>query len=651
MITKGYLLGDRYKIIDTLGEGGMSNVYLAQDIILQRKVAVKVLRLDLQHDPQTLHRFQREALATSELSHPNIVSVLDIGTDQGSPYMVMEYVSGPNLKEYLHAQYPLKLTKIIKIMDQILSAVALAHQHNVIHRDLKPENILMDATGNVKIADFGIAIALNQSLVTQTNSALGSVHYMSPEQTRGGLVTKQSDIYSLGIILYELITGKPPFDGDTAISIAMKHLNERIPSIRKNNSKIPQALENVVLKATAKDPRDRYDSALAMKASLDASLLPAHANDPIFVPAHDPNKDKTIAIPRGIGDDVTNTNKDVKSNSKVNKKTLMQNIKEHKWWWISSILAVVLITLILIFSLSRRHDVTIPNLQGYSEQEAVAALHSVNLSVGAITEAYSDNVKKGEVIKSTPAGGTTVTKGKSVDLVISKGKGLTVVPDVTGLDYDAARSKLEKLGFTVERRDQYSDDIDQGNVMMQSIDAGEKVKASDMTIVLTVSKGSKDNKSSSKKNTIKLRDLTGYSFKSVQDYAHDNGLNLRVQQQNSDSVDSGLIISQTPAPGTEISKGSTITVVVSKGKNASNSQTTINKKVDLTFDKNYDNDGQGNHVQIYISDADHNISNIYRDMYITKDTSFTIPFNLDNKPGEIRIVQNGKTISDESVTN
>ena len=207
MINKGYLLGDRYRIVDTLGEGGMANVYLADDIILKRQVAVKIIRLDLQKDSQVTARFEREALATSELSHPNIVSVFDVGSDHGLPYMVMEYVKGPDLKEYIQDNTPIPLPKVIKIMDQILSAMSLAHKHGVIHRDLKPQNILMDENGNIKIADFGIAVALNQTTITQTNSVLGSVHYMSPEQTRGGMVTKQSDIYSLGIILYELLTG------------------------------------------------------------------------------------------------------------------------------------------------------------------------------------------------------------------------------------------------------------------------------------------------------------------------------------------------------------------------------------------------------------------------------------------------------------
>ncbi|MBA1392719.1 Stk1 family PASTA domain-containing Ser/Thr kinase, partial [Lactobacillus sp. XV13L] len=297
MITKGYLLGDRYRIIDTLGEGGMSNVYLADDIILARKVAVKILRLDLQKEPQTLARFQREALATSELSHPNIVMVLDVDNDHGVPYMVMEYVDGPDLKDYIRQNAPLALHRVIRIMDQILSAMTLAHKHNVIHRDLKPQNILMDKHGNIKIADFGIAVALNQNSITQTNSALGSVHYMSPEQTRGGLVTKQSDIYSLGIILYELITGSVPFNGDSAVAIALKHAQEPIPSIREKDAEVPQALENVVLRATAKNPRNRYESTSDMQPDLDTSLSPERANEPAFMASGDLNDDETIILP------------------------------------------------------------------------------------------------------------------------------------------------------------------------------------------------------------------------------------------------------------------------------------------------------------------------------------------------------------------
>ena len=350
MINKGYLLGDRYRIIDTLGEGGMANVYLAEDIILQRKVAVKILRLDLQKEPQTVARFQREALATSELSHPNIVMVLDVGTDQGLPYMVMEYVDGPDLKDYIIQNSPLNLHDVIRIMDQILSAMTLAHKHNVIHRDLKPQNILMDKHGNIKIADFGIAVALNQNSITQTNSALGSVHYMSPEQTRGGLITKQSDIYSLGIILYELITGSVPFNGDSAVAIALKHAQEPIPSIKEKDAKVPQALENVVLKATAKDPRDRYASASAMRADIDTSLDPARVNEPVFVPTHGTSDDETIILPdfkanrqREDSNQVKEETLGDKNNKPSTKGNFWQTLKTHKWWWLFMGLAAVLV--------------------------------------------------------------------------------------------------------------------------------------------------------------------------------------------------------------------------------------------------------------------------------------------------------------------
>ena len=379
MIDKGYLLGERYRIIDTLGEGGMANVYLAKDIILQRKVAVKVLRLDLQKDPQTEARFQREALATSELSHPNIVSVLDVGTDQGLPYMVMEYVDGPDLKEYIQQNYPLDLHQVINIMDQILSAVALAHKHNVIHRDLKPQNILMDKRGNIKIADFGIAVALNQSSVTQTNSIMGSVHYMSPEQTRGGMVTKQSDIYSLGIILYELITGHVPFSGDTPVAIALKHAQEPVPSIRQKNPEIPQALENVVLKATAKDPRDRYSSAQEMKEDLDTCLDYSRRNEPPFVASHDVSDDETIILPgfKPQKEDLNQVKKDSpvensENQDKNNKNSFWKNLSKHKWWFIFLGIAAILIIFIMIFALNGKRDtqIHVPDVTNVAEGKA-----------------------------------------------------------------------------------------------------------------------------------------------------------------------------------------------------------------------------------------------------------------------------------------
>lgn len=670
MIDKGYLLGERYRIIDTLGEGGMANVYLAEDIILQRKVAVKILRLDLQNEPQTQARFQREALATSELSHPNIVSVLDVGTDHGLPYMVMEYVDGPDLKEYIRQNAPLDLHEVIRIMDQILSAVALAHKHNVIHRDLKPQNILMDKRGNIKIADFGIAVALNQSSVTQTNSVMGSVHYMSPEQTRGGLVTKQSDIYSLGIILYELITGTVPFNGDTPVSIALKHAQEPIPSIRKKDQSVPQALENVVLKATAKDPRDRYATAQAMQADLDSSLDPERADEPVFVPNHGNNNDKTIVLPGFKAPEKEQTaesEEENKPDKKEKKKYFWQNVKSHKWWWIFSVIAAGLIIFIMIFALSGNNNkprqVHIPDVTNLTEKRAEKQLEAAGLQVGKVIRRQSDDIKKGHVIGTKPAAGNRVDQGKAIILIVSSGTSMVKVPDVVGDNYDEAAEKLENQGFDVVREDQYSNKMAKGNIISQSIAAGVEVKPTQTTITLVVSRGKQIKP---KINTVTLKDLHNYSLKSAQDYAKEHGLTLQINQEYSDEIERGLVISMQPEAGTKVDRGSTVTIKVSRGPKEEK-DTTVTKTFtvnyvgsDLKKDDKFDgksgetytkeDNSKGDHVQIYIKDDDHSLSNIYRDLYIKRDMSFSIPFSIKDGNGQLRVVRNGETVLNEKVT-
>lgn len=674
MIDKGYLLGERYRIIDTLGEGGMANVYLAEDIILQRKVAVKVLRLDLQKEPQTKARFQREALATSELSHPNIVSVLDVGTDQGLPYMVMEYVDGPDLKEYIRKNSPLDLHEVIRIMDQILSAVALAHKHNVIHRDLKPQNILMDKRGNIKIADFGIAVALNQSSITQTNSVMGSVHYMSPEQTRGGLVTKQSDIYSLGIILYELITGKVPFDGATPVEIALKHAQEPIPSIRKNDPAVPQALENVVLKATAKDPRDRYASAQEMQADLDSSLDFSRRDEPVFVPDHGVDNDQTLILP-GFkpkpNHETANEEEQAASKEDQKKPGFWQTLRKHKLWFIFSGIAALLIVLIMVFALNFRDNneaasIHVPDVTNMNEGAAKIKLQKAGLTVGEVSRKSSASVDVGKIIETRPDAGDEVQRGRAIDLVVSKGAGMVKVPNVTNENYETAASKLEKLGFDVIRENQYSMNLTPDLVISQSVAAGVEVKPDQTTITLVVSRG-KPPRPKKRKVMVTLKDLKNYSLKSVQDYAKEHGLTLQINQEYSDHVEKGMVISMQPEAGTRVERGSTITVVVSKGKKEDQEDTNITKTFTVNYveprsdeSSNDNNQSQssannksskrGNHVQIYIKDDSHSLGNIYRDLYIDHDMSFSIPFSLRNGSGQLRVVRDGQTILNEKVT-
>lgn len=658
MINKGYLLGDRYRIIDTLGEGGMANVYLAEDIILQRKVAVKILRLDLQKEPQTLARFQREALATSELSHPNIVMVLDVGTDHGLPYMVMEYVDGPDLKEYIRANSPLNLGNIIKIMDQILSAMSLAHKHNVIHRDLKPQNILMDKHGNIKIADFGIAVALNQNSVTQTNSAIGSVHYMSPEQTRGGLVTKQSDIYSLGIILYELITGNVPFNGDSAVSIALKHAQEPIPSIRKQDPNIPQPLENVVLKATAKDPRDRYDSAKEMKDDLDTSLEPSRANEPVFKPTHGNNDDETIILPNFKPNrvvektDAENRTQEKTADYQKNRSSFTQALRKYKWWWLFVGMAAVLIIGLMFFVLNnnKNSDIRIPDVTNLSEKKARNKLESVGLKVGKIKHRNSDSIDRGKVIETAPVAGSEIKRGRYIDLYISDGAGMVQVPDVTGDEYGIAVQKLEKLGFEVIRENQFSSSVPPDHVISQSVAADVEVKPEQTTITLVISKGKNPR---SKHHMIRLPDLKDYSLKQAQEFAHKHGLTLQVSSAYSSKVKKGMIISMSPAAGTQVPRGSTISVNVSEGAKKERNLTAI-KNFTVSYEDNDEEDSdnkRGNHVQIYIADDNHSIDNIYRDLYIKKDMNFSIPFELKDGPGQLKVVRDGQIILNEKVKN
>ncbi|WEV70336.1 Stk1 family PASTA domain-containing Ser/Thr kinase [Lactobacillus sp. ESL0785] len=651
MINKGYLLGDRYRIIDTLGEGGMANVYLAEDIILQRKVAVKILRLDLQREPQTLARFQREALATSELSHPNIVMVLDVGTDHGLPYMVMEYVSGPDLKDYIRQNSPLDLHDVVRIMDQILSAMALAHKHNVIHRDLKPQNILMDKRGNIKIADFGIAVALNQNSITQTNSAVGSVHYMSPEQTRGGLVTKQSDIYSLGIILYELITGSVPFNGDTAVAIALKHAQEPIPSIKEKDPKVPQALENVVLKATAKDPRDRYNSAQEMQADLDTSLDPSRANEPVFLPYHGLDNDETIVLPNFKASQHTKQDEKQSPDQDLTKPTsnFWQNLRKNKWWWLFVAIAAIAVVglMFLVLSNNSHSNVRIPDVTNLTERSARKQLENVGLQIGQIKHKKSDSIDRGRVIATSPAAGTQTRRGRVINLYISSGTGMVRVPDVTGEDYNFAVQQLQKMGFEVIRENQFSPSVPLGHVISQSIAADVEVRPDQTTITLVVSKGHDEGP---KRDTIKLSNFKNESLKTAQEYAHKYGLTLQVTPTYSNKVKKGMIISMSPAAGTEVQRGSTITVSVSEGPNQEKDSTAI-KTFTVNYEKNNGEDSakEGNHVQIYISDDSHNLSNIYRDLYIKRDMNFSIPFSLKHGSGALKVVRDGQTVLNEKV--
>lgn len=551
----GYEVGKRYRIIRSLGEGGMANVYEAEDLVQKRRVTLKMLRFDLQDDPRSVERFHKEANSLTKLDNPHIVQIYDFGNDHGVPYLIMEYVKGTDLKTYLKEHYPLSCEKVVDIMEQILSAVESAHRIGIIHRDLKPQNILIDNYGKVKVTDFGISIAAMESAtITKTNTMIGSVHYISPEQARGSIITKQSDIYSLGIILFELLTGKVPFEGQTAVSIAVKHYRDNLPSARKINPKVPQALENVILHATAKKLKDRYPDAETMARDLKTALLPVRKNEPKWeVPTEDDAETKTLVIPT-----TESSKRQPSTGSRKTKKTKQQKKKRiyrrHPIAFLIGTLGVIVVITILLMSLK----VQVPDLRGMSVREAQEVLLSNNLKLGKKRYEYSNSYLKGQTISSDPARETTVNRNSKVDIVISKGPLKTKFGSYIGQNFDQVRKKLKAKGVLVDKETTYSNKYPAGQIVSQSIDPSMKVSLYQLPVTFTVSEGVQ---------TFKIRDLTGYTQKSVIDYAQEHNITIIFEQQYSNTVPKGQVISQSPKANTTVKAGSQVVVTLSLGPN------------------------------------------------------------------------------------
>lgn len=664
----GQRINGRYKIVQPIGAGGMANVYLAEDLILEREVAVKVMRYDFRNDESSIRRFKREALASTELIHPNIVSIYDVGQDE-NPYIVMEYVKGTDLKQYIHENYPIPYKKTLDIMNQILSAVEYAHQNGLIHRDLKPQNILIDDDDHVKITDFGIAVALSQNSITQTNSLLGSVHYISPEQARGGMATKQSDIYSLGILLFELLTGKVPFDGESAVSIALKHFQDSLPSIRALDPHVPQALENIVLKATAKEKEQRYQTVKEMADDLETSLSPNRADELKFVPVSNETEETMQFQP------ISSTNNAIDKTSETtvvspvsppaetdenaeNSPPEKQKKKKRKWL-IPLLLLIAAIGAILVFLFSGNDDVQIPDVSGMTEAEAVQALLEANLILGDTIPESSEEIEEGLVTRTTPSVESTVKEESEVDLFISTGKETVEFQDYVGEPFEETRARLTELGFTVESEEAPSETVAEGNIISQDISEGEEVVPDESTVTLIVSTGRAE---------FELRDLSNYTLRSVEDYVREHDLNLTTEEAYSDTVLEGQVISQDPEPGTSVVSDTYITVVISQGPEEIQYET-VDVTVSIPYQapegseenteneetENSENSGETqeptpNTVQIYVEDAENDFDTVFREMEITEDREVTLTFTLEEEgTGRYRIVRDGETIEEEEV--
>ena len=623
----GYEIGHRYRIIRSLGEGGMANVYLAHDMVLDRDVSVKLLRLDLRDDPSTKRRFHREAMAATQLNDPHIVGIYDVGEDHGLQYMVMQYVKGTDLKAYIRKHYPIPLPQVIDIMEQVLSAVATAHAHGIIHRDLKPQNILIDENKNVKITDFGIAVAVSQDSLTQTNTLMGSVHYLSPEQARGSIATKQSDIYSLGIILFELLTGKVPFEGETAVSIALKHFREEIPSVREQNKEIPQALENVIIKATAKEPAERYSSVNEMAADLKTVLDPQRANEPRLKIHQDDNGETKVLDIKHLKAD------DYQPKKSTDSPIVDPSTKPQKWkkyGIVSGTLAmIVLIAVCSWWFLIRQ--VIIPDVEGMTVQKAEQRLHQQNLRIGKITRVNSQAVDKNRIVSTNPDVSHKTRVSTPINLTVSTGVKQLQMADYVGDDYSSVAANLRRKGFQVHQEPVYSDDIDKGQIIRQNHKKGTIVKPAANTIIFRVSAG---------KEPIKIPNFKNQDISAVQQFANKNNLQLTTQEKKSKTIATNHVINQTPRAGSTLNHGDTLTVSIA---NSGNQTKTTNIQINIPFDGN---GGQReNRVQVYIRDANHNLTMEYQDITINQETTINVPFTLkQGQTGAYRVVRNGRTI-------
>ena len=456
MLSKGQKINDRYEIIKSIGEGGMANVYLAKDTILDRQVAVKVLRGDLSSDEKFIRRFQREALSVSNLSHPNIVEVYDVGEEDGQYYIVMEYIEGKTLKQLLYKRGALTLPEVIDIMTQLTDGLAHAHEAYIIHRDIKPQNIMIEDNGTIKITDFGIAMAVNATQFTQTNSVMGTVHYLPPEQANGKSATVKSDIYSLGILMYELLTGSVPFKGDNAVEIALKHMKEKLPSIRKQNPLIPQSVENIVIKACAKNPRNRYDTVKEMHDDIVSAMEKENEKKIIFeYPENDLDEPKTntVSKPKKVVDKPTEEEKMIDKEPVV-----IESKSKNKIIIILSSILVLFVVIALIFAFvvmgKKVEDVKVPDVTNMTVEEAIEELEKHGFKY-TTKEENSSEVEEGHVISTSPKAGSTRKEGTVVTIVESIGGEYYTVEDLTGKNYVEIKAKLELMGINVlvEKKD------------------------------------------------------------------------------------------------------------------------------------------------------------------------------------------------------
>ncbi|QZT32802.1 Stk1 family PASTA domain-containing Ser/Thr kinase [Caldalkalibacillus thermarum TA2.A1] len=594
----GKKLVGRYELMERVGGGGMAVVYKARDRLLNRIVAVKILREQFSGDHDFVDRFRREAQAAASLSHPNIVNIYDVGIDEGIHFIVMEYIDGLTLKEYIAQKGRLPVEEAIHITRQIAEALEHAHQNNIIHRDIKPHNILIGPHKHIKVTDFGIARAATSSTITHTGSVIGSVHYFSPEQARGGVAGQKSDIYSLGIVLYEMVTGELPFSGDSPISVALKHLQEPFTEPRQLNPNIPQSVENIILRCLAKNPSQRYDSADGLIQDLNTCLSPERLNEPKWTTEQIDDEDEATKVVPAIKDDLfetkviekplqdTGAEHNKEQNGDAEGSTPKQKKKRRIWLKLA---VMTLIILLLSFGTYQgvkmyiaSQEVEVPDVYNLPVEEATEQLEALKLVVDASAERYHDEVEEGHVLRQNPVPGTVVKKGSTVRLTVSKGKLKIEMPSVVHLTEQQARNVLRN--FTVYTMEEHHDEIPEGHVISQDPEAGELVVEGETEVRLVISKG---------KRTFKMPNLKGMTLDEAKAVAAEYQLVINeVRQGYSADFAEGQIYQQYPYdPGMEVTDGSKIDVWISQGPEIRQKSRQIT--VALDDDGNDDHPGRG----------------------------------------------------------
>ncbi len=562
----GRVFNNRYQLTERIGIGGMAEVYRAQDRVLGRLVAVKVMLPQYASDPEFTQRFRQEAAAAANLQSPYIVNVYDWGQDEGIHYMVMEYVRGSDLKTAITQRGAINQRKVAEIGAQVCKALSVAHNQDIIHRDIKPQNIMVQPDGNVKVMDFGIARAKN-SMKQQTSAVLGTAHYISPEQAQGKELTPASDIYSLGVVLYEAATGKLPFDGPDSVSVAMKQVSDAPVPPREVNPDLDPNLEAIILRALEKDPAARFATVNDMKHALNDYLAgrPVSLDDDAthvmsngtFVPPIS-NAAGATSVMQPLASDGSPVSGAPSVMRAVDEEEQAKHKKRRNAVIVAIIAAVALLVAAIAFALSGMNGSSmVPDVTGQTAQQAEATLKSAGYTIGTTTEVYDDSTDEGRVVSTDPPAGTTVEKGSAINLNISKGKGQVEVPDLNGMNADQAKQALTKAGLTASQGTAVaSDEVAKDKVATQDPAAGTKVEKGS-TVTFSLSSGPE---------SVSVPDITGMSEKEAQAALSNVGLTGSLSDRKaSDKVAEGDIISQSPSAGKKVSKGSKVSYVISTG--------------------------------------------------------------------------------------